>query len=50
MPTLAADPAGEADDSSFPHSDTGHPLISPPTQPLAGHIQNALNILPEPVC
>src|SRR5258706_807504 len=33
---------------AFPHSHTGHPLVSPATQPLAGHIQNSSNTLPEP--
>jgi hypothetical protein len=32
----------------LPHPDTSHPLVSPATQPLAGHIQNASNTLPEP--
>ena len=30
------------------HADTSHPLVSPATQPLSGHIQNASNTFPEP--
>ena len=45
--TLQAKPM--APRRTLPHTDTGHPLVSPATQPLAGHIQNASNILPEPV-
>ena len=32
----------------LPHPDTIYPLISPFTQRLVGHIQNAWNTLPEP--
>ena len=34
--------------SILPHPNTSHLLVSPATQPLAGHIQNASNTLPEP--
>ena len=37
-------PVGRA----LPLFNTSHPLVGPATQPLAGHIQNASNILPEP--
>ena len=33
---------------SLPHSNTVYTLVGPATQPLAGHIQNASNTLPEP--
>lgn len=32
----------------LPHPDASHLLVSPATQALAGHIQNASNTLPEP--
>ncbi len=31
---------------TLPHSDTSHPLVSPPTQPLAVHIQNTSKTVP----
>ena len=32
---------------ALPHSNTGHFLVIPVTQPLTGHIQNSSNTLPE---